>query len=73
MEDIEVGCKHWPAGGDQGFEKSKFIKPSYGESSDDSDDDLQTEVGARVDEIEVQKVRVRGTRRGLITLWEEIR
>ena len=56
-----------------GLRKEQVHKLSYGESSDDSDDDLQTEVDARVEEIEVQEVRVRGTRRGLITLGEEIR
>ena len=39
---------------------------------DDSDDDLHI-VDARAEEIEVQEATVRGTRRGLITLGEEIR
>ena len=39
---------------------------------DDSDDDLQM-VDARAERIEVQEATVGGTRRGLITLGEEIR
>ena len=75
MEDIEAGAyiNRVVPPIRSGLRKWQVRRLSYGESSDDLDDDLQTEVDARVEEIEVQEGRVRGARRGLRILGEEIR
>ena len=60
MEDIEAGASIdrvvLPIR--SGLRKEQVHRLCYGESSDDSDYDLQTEVDARI-EIEVYEVRVR--------------